>query len=308
MIIKLEKGLFMSNDQELQSVLSKNPFSQELIEKWRKDLKAFNFGEIEIKDLKFILEKDDKKLLDDKNLHFELLPHPFLGTPKAPVWYLPLNPSYSEIDLYDNLGVCPICCERLTDGQIACIEGLKGWLDRGRNKLEAVMKRQEIFLNQLLFKEETFAFLEEDFNTLGECPICLDNGGYRWWKKRLFGAKNTGADYLLGNNVRSGAEVGRKLFVLEPFPYHSKKFKPSYYESSKYLEFWVELVKWGIRNGKIFIIRSRNKKFQQLKSENNITFDDHNMISLKGQNASLTRGNVEGSPETIERVCSMLSS
>lgn len=292
----------------LEEILSGNPFNKDVVRQWNRELDEFNKGEKEVGDLCFLLNEDAGKLKDDNNLHLELLPHPFMGNPNAPIWYLPLNPSYSPIDQYDNLGICPGCGLRLTQEEQqgvhvanSCV--LSSWYDRGKDKVKCLTARQKIFLKQLtLPKDASFAFLEKEFDTLGECPDCLDNGGYRWWNRRLFGAERSKKDFLFKSVNRSAKSMGKKLFVLEPFPYHSKIFRSRYFKSSGYFSFWAELVKWGIENGRKFIVRSTNKTFNDLVKYEGILFTRENRIGLKGQNAALTIDNFEGEPETIAKI------
>lgn len=292
----------------VREILEDNPFSTEVIGKWKRDLDQFNKGIKGVSDLCFLLDDDRDKLEKDSNLHLELLPHPFMGNPNAPIWYLPLNPSYSPVDQYDNLGICP-SCGRLLAQEAFCGKNapsccqLSECFDRGRNKMERLVARQKIFLNQLqLSGDSSFAFLEDDFNTLGDCTDYLDNGGYRWWSRRLFGARTSKAEFLFANTQRDAASVAKKLFVLEPFPYHSKTFKSVYFKSSIYFGFWVRLVKWGIDNGKMFIVRSTNKTFNKILHEEGIVFGCKSRVGLKGQNASLSRNNLNGDPGVIKDI------
>ena len=290
----------------LPEILKDNPFSEAVVVQWQNDLDQFNKGIKTVSDLCFLLDDDRDKLENDPNLHLELLPHPFMGNPNAPIWYLPMNPSYSPIDQYDNLGICPGCGRRLAleashKGIPSPFCPLSEWFDRGRNRMECLVERQEKFLNQLqLPNNPSFAFLEKDFNTLGDCPDCPDNGGYRWWNRRLFGTRDSKAEFLFANTLRDAASVAEKLFVLEPFPYHSKTFKSRYFKSSIYFDFWVRLVKWGIDNEKMFIVRSTNKTFNKLIEKERIEFNNNNRVGLKGQNAALSIKNLDGDRNVIE--------
>lgn len=288
---------------KLKEVLAGNPFTLEVVSQWKQDLKDFNFGRKRLADLKFVLNGDLECLgrKAREKLHTELLPKPFMGNPNAPVWYLPLNPSYSEIDRYDDLGIKP--------GMIRSHD-VSEWLDRDKDKIACRAKRQDILLSQLRLDGDcTFTFLEEAFNTLGDCPSCKDNGGYRWWRRRLFGAASSSADFLLRTaGVEMDAKsVGAKLFVLESFPYHSRNFNVEYYTSTDYFSFWKNLVEWGINNGKKFIIRARNRKFIELTSRAKLNFSGMNCVGLSGEGAFISRGNLTGEEDTIDAIRQLLS-
>ena len=287
----------------LKEVLAGNPFTSKVVSQWKQNLDDFNCGRKRLADLKFVLDGDLECLgrKAREKLHTELLPKPFMGNPNAPIWYLPINPSYSEIDKYDDLGISP--------GKIRSCD-VSEWLDRDKDKAACLAKRQAILLSQLMLNECcSFAFLEEAFNTLGDCPSCNDNGGYRWWRRRLFGATSSSADYLLKTaGVKVDAKsVGEKLFVLESFPYHSKNFNVKYYTSTAYFAFWKNLVEWGIDNGKKFIIRAKNKIFLQLTSCAKLEFDAMNSVALSGEGAFISRGNLKGTEGTIDAIRLLLN-
>lgn len=288
---------------KVKEILAGNPFTPKVVSQWKQDLEDFNCGRKRIADLKFILDGDLKCLgrKAREKLHTELLPKPFMGNPNAPVWYLPINPSYSEIDRYDDLGINP--------GKIRSCD-ISEWLDRGKNKVACRTKRQDILLAQLrLDVDGPFAFLEEAFNTLGDCPSCRDSGGYRWWRRRLFGAASSSADYLLktAGVAMDAKNVGKKLFVLESFPYHSKNFNVKYYTSTAYFAFWKNLVEWGIDNGKKFIIRAKNKKFRELTSCAKLELVAMNSVILSGEGAFVSYGNLKGSKGTMDAIRHLLS-
>lgn len=300
----------------LKEVLDRNPFNKEVVERWKQDLDAFNKGDKQRSELNFVLDGDLRCVKGDvrEKLHTELLPKPFMGHPSAPVWYLPINPSYSDIDLYDNLGICPDCDKELDTSHEERHRSCQIWnhLDLGRDRVGALVERQRLLLRQLRLENDySFTFLEKVFDTLGDCSDRNDNGGYRWWQRRLFGRgyRTVTAEYLLkpSSVLPDASLVGGKLFALESFPYHSKRFNVKYYTSSAYFAFWTNLVKWGIENGKKFIVRARNKKFCELVSYAGIKFDAANAVKLSSdQNACITLGNLKGSDSTIAAIRQLL--
>lgn len=295
---------------QIKDVMEKNPFRL-IVDRWKDDLEQFDNGQREVSDLNFILDGDLSGLSEARRNAFkkELLPKPFQGNPNAPIWYVPINPSYSPIDLYDNLGLCPGCNEKLvplckghsTVKNECCLDE---YLDNGKDRMVCLKARQNILLEQLLLRgSNTFSFLEKAFDTLGTCPTHKNNGGFRWWRNHLFGR-----NCLFEIGHKSVDYVSKKLFVLETCPYHLKTgFDTKYYDGSIYFnDFWKELVKWGIDNGKMFILRPRGRKFKEATA--NIGFTPENTVNINNvRNASISFGNIIGKHETIEMIRAKLN-
>jgi len=258
-------------------VLKKNPFTSSLIKEWRKEIKQYKNGYKSLSKLSFILPGDDirnlKKAGDNSALHLEVLPHPFLGDPNAPIWILLLNPGYHAIDRYDHLGYCPFC------KKICCRKG-------------KLRRRQKLLFDQLQFKCQRFfsafdAAFKESY-TLTDFRNC---GIYRWWQKCLWGLGES-SEFLINKNCDEiCAKVGGKIFALECFPYHSKKFSMSLIKKSKYYNFWCELVSWAVDNKKYFILRS--EKIRQVLSESKVNLPDDRVVKIRNcRNVALTKGNL----------------
>ena len=178
-----------SEERQLNQVLTTNPFLKEL-DKWTQNLLSFVQGQKKLEELEFVLSSDkmnfanyqknfaEQTLNWDSYLHPEVLPQPFIGDPRAPIWYLLLNPGYSFPDRYDHLGVCSCCENKL----FAKEESGESIFDHGRNRNEALMKRQSFLLNQLQLKQNMpFYILDDSFNTLPNNKIYKKKG----WRKML---------------------------------------------------------------------------------------------------------------------------
>ncbi len=307
------------NDElELKQVLDTNPFLVEL-DNWGKDLISFVEGRKRLEELEFVLGTDKanftkyqaciarRKTNWDSYLHPELLPQPFIGDPRAPIWYLLLNPGYSFPDRYDHLGVCPCCGKKLCMANITDEECI---FDIGRNRLAALKERQELLLDQLRLKKGApFYLLDEIFNTLQENQMHNKEGGYRWWKSILFGVNNADGFLFHDCAVQCNAEfVGQKIFVLECAPYHSLNFDMRVlWEESRYTNFWVSLVSWGIKVGKKFIVRS--KRVIERINEKGLAIPLANLIRFSGaRNVALTRNNLEvKSQDILDVLCQILN-
>ncbi len=221
----LQKGKTMTDQEEnnLRKVLETNPFLPEL-DKWKSDLEAFFDGRIHLEELQFVLRSDmnnfnryqqnDACQTEDIDtvLHPEVLPQPFIGDPRAPVWYLLLNPGYSFPDRYDHLGVCSFCGRRFLENgkEGGCI------FDAGRDKAASLKKRQDFLLQQLRLESGMpFYLLDESFDTLKGNIGHGKDGGFRWWRTILFGANTTEGFLLPECGVKQDPiAVGEKMFVL----------------------------------------------------------------------------------------------
>ena len=279
---------------DLETVLRKNPFTPLLIKKWRKDIKQYGKGNKILSKLSFILPDDDmqdlKKAGNDCELHFEVLPQPFLGDPNAPIWMLLLNPGYHVIDRYDHLGYCPLCKE------ICC-------------RKDMLHRRQKLLFDQLQFKcHRFFSAFDESFKesyTLMDIRNC---GIYGWWRKCCFGADKSSGFLMNEKHSEKCSYVGSKIFVIECFPYHSKKFSMSLIKKSKYYNYWRGLVSWAIDNEKYFIIRS--EKIRQVQLERDLNLPNDRVVKIKNcRNVALTKGNlISDQSHTLNDVLRILKS
>lgn len=220
---KLKWGnMNIGNDGELDEILEKNPFKLELIKKWKDELQSFLAGRCRRSDLLFVLDSD-KDIINEyqkkngangsKRLHLELLPQPFQGNPRAPIWLLMLNPSYSCLDRYDHLGMCPSCDKNLVTMNVNLKHDV---FDCGKDKSKALRKRQALLLQQLRLRNNyQFSILNNAFNTLQHMQEWQDVGGYRWWRNVLFGS-NGKKEFLLPEcNVEADAKsVGKNSLCL----------------------------------------------------------------------------------------------
>ena len=85
--------------------------------------------------------------------------------------------------------------------------------------------------------------------------------------------------------------VGSKIFAIECFPYHSKKFSMSLIKRSKYYNYWRGLVSWAIDNEKYFILRS--EKIRQVLSQSDVNLPDDRVVKIRNfRNVALTEGNL----------------
>ena len=279
---------------DLETELKKNPFTPSLIKKWRKDIKQYGKGNKILSELSFILPDDDmqdlKKSGNDCELHFEVLPQPFLGDPNAPIWMLLLNPGYHVIDRYDHLGYCPLCKE------ICCIKDM-------------LHRRQKLLFDQLQFKcHRFFPAFDESFKESYALMDSRNCGIYGWWRKCCFGADKSSGFLMNEKHSEKCSYVGSKIFAIECFPYHSKVFPVWLIKKTKYYDFWLSLVKWAIANKKYFILRS--EKIRQVLSESKVNLPDDKVVKIRNcRNVALTKGNlIADDSNAFNRVLEILKS
>ena len=297
---------------QLEEVLSHNPFTEAVVARWKQDLDEFNKGNKQRSELNFVLngDRDWASAIDrEEPVYKDLLPVPFLGSPTAPVWLILMNPSYSPIDLYDNLGLCPGCEKTMICPQkcheSTCRESDTDWIDHKLDPLHALNERQTILLRQLrLGQNSSFAFLEKAFDVLGDSASHRGKGGYRWWSGHLFGKEGR----LLQSCAGDAQTAGGKLFVLETFPYHSEHFHDGFYScdylsSSIYWDFWKALIQWGCENGRKLILRPDGNNFSRIISESGGLLNSTNSVHLKNvRRVWLTFGNLRGETNVIASI------
>ena len=255
-----------------------NPFNGAVLAEWRKQLNDFNAGAAVCPlpnfrmnaDEEWVAEYQKKYETKGLGLHFELLPDPFRGDPRAPVWILLLNPGYSEVDRYDHLGLCPLCCKRLVraDGKATFHENgcAARFFGSGLPDASAALKsRQNMLIEDLkldLSKVRKFMWFESVFHTVPEKNADVaGKGGCLWWKDFLFGRTSSNRYLLPSCDITEPTPmIGSKIFALELFPYHSKKFDATFldgktYRNSNYFKFWCLLVIWALKSGRKLIVR-----------------------------------------------------
>lgn len=298
----------------LDEVLIDNPFTEEIVSGWKDDLEKFNSGQKERSDLDFVLKGDQEWVaaIGENFIYKNLLPVPFQGNPTAPVWFIPMNPSYSKIDLYDNLGICPDCERSMINAgshhDSSCMYYHNSdWLKHDGNPRKSLEDRQIILLNQLRLNDgNSFAFLEKAFDVLQNVNVNKGKGGYRWWQK--YAAGRTGLLHFFGGDAQL---AGKKLFVLETFPYHSGHFNDSYYSEhvnkSAYFGFWKKLVKWGVEQGKKFILRPTGEMFKAIVNESQLGLSSDNTVCVRNiRSPWVSHGNLSGEEKTISEICCLL--
>ena len=322
--------------RELKSIIDEgNPYTEQLLNAWRKQLDAFNQGAGE-QPLPCFKRDEDSAWIDEyqrmyekkgKGLHLELLPDPFRGDPRALVWILLLNPGYSEVDRYDHLGLCPVCGERLVrvDGKTTSHEkgcAARFFGSRLSDASAALESRQNMLIEELkldLSKPRNFLWFEHDFHTVSEeYATVAGKGGSLWWKEFLFGDGDSDG-YLFPNcDIKPDSGIGSRLFALEAFPYHSNKFDSSFlqnegFRNGGYFKFWCSLVRWAVGTGRKIIVRYAAVE-HALKNAIGTDFANakNDILRMASINPSLTLRNLCGrncqvnSKGAIDELCNVL--
>ena len=184
-----------------------------------------------------------------------------VGHPRAPVWILLLNPGFGEKDYYDHVSVSGKMRRCLMANEPENYSN-ESFDPQGSNPKEKLAKRQELMLSSLRCQTwpAPFYILDKNFKNCEEEDI---NDGWHWWWKRLRLGENNNTFFLPGF-CEKGEEanvVGRCLFALEAFPYHSSSFPQNIVtlwceRQTKYFQFWKNLVQYGLTHEKIIIIRA----------------------------------------------------
>ena len=270
-------NLFQNKDDEceLRKVLSANPFTREIVNRWRKLLKKGGDG-------RFVLPCDEKFLqkITESEAHANykilpnLLPQPFAGDPRGDIWLLLYNPGYTPIDDFDNISVVDKddVFEKVRDMMLSELSEIRDADERKRREQsygllnssdlfversptvdgECLRRRQELMLNQLLLnidKNLPFFWFDESFMTVKEKVFGKKLiGGHLWWKAKL-------------NKFLSEKNDEKRVFVMEYFPYHSRNFKHNqlrgWVRESCYHKFWQAMIEYGQKHGKRIIARNK---------------------------------------------------
>lgn len=272
---------FQGNDDEceLKRILNTNPFTQEIVDGWRKLLKRGGDG-------RFVLPCDEKllqKIIESEaRANYEplpsLLPQPFAGDPHGDIWLLLDNPGYTPIDKFDNISVADKddVFEKVRDMMLSELSKIRNADERKRREqsygllhssdlfverspqkdVECLRRRQTLMLNQLLLnidKALPFFWLDGSFRTVNANVFGRRLvGGHLWWRTKL------------NKFLRKGNDV-RRVFAMEYFPYHSRNFKHNskhdllgeWASESCYHKFWRAMVEYGRKHGKRIIVRGK---------------------------------------------------
>ncbi|MCL1967543.1 MAG: hypothetical protein FWF67_06640 [Fibromonadales bacterium] len=126
------------------------------------NLKADKNGKYISNDDKDIMPALEKKLVGKYKLHLELLPEPFIGNPKAPIYLLNLNPGFSKENVEEHK----------------------------KNK-----KLRECIVKNNSHKPQKYPFYWLD-------PNLKETGGGKWWRRRLGPLlKKIGNDELVSKSI-----------------------------------------------------------------------------------------------------------
>jgi len=149
-------------------------------------------------------------------------------------------------------------------------------LNPGYQKEDTELYRRKEFLDRAL---DNLAHRNREFYFLDES--CRDNSGYRWWTQKMkLPIKEVGLQKVIKN-----------LFVIEYFPYHSKRFRPmNELLASQY--YGLELVRKAIeRKALIVAMRSRKRWLESIPELNGYSL----LCTLKNpQCAVVSRNNFNG--------------
>ena len=219
----------------LETILESNPFTEELVDQWKVQLKDGAKARCG-----FLLPSDEEELGKDTKIFSQYIPQPFIGSPSAPVWLLNENPSPFESDDVAMLSAKPA-------------EGA-GWQYADEESLRI---RQQLMCDQLRLKADagTFFPLEKVFDVTGG-----KGSMYGWWHEHVLGGRTSKKCFpfreIFSYNAAAGL-IAKGLFVLEAFPYRTKNWNKKYLNASReYHAFWWMLMDYAVNNGKMLLIRA----------------------------------------------------
>lgn len=303
-------------DPELESILRDNPFRDPgLLTTWKRELSRLRVGERGPRDLDFeFVLKDDAEFLravhppkrrrSGKTVCTNVLPQPMTGHPNAPVWLLLLNPGFCAKDCYDHINVSSKmrqCIVKTGEGRYSDLSFDKP----GPEEAAKLEKRQKLILSNLRADKcpAPFYLLDESFKTGAE----RSGDGFRWWSRNL-GLESGKGFFGQDADGHSPDIVGRCLFVLEAFPYHSVTFpigmvKKWSNRQTAYFKFWKCLVEYGFAHREVVIRAQGNGRgaLGKLLEFAGLNPSGKNIHFCRNvRNVSFSSGNIE-SPERIRK-------
>ena len=261
------------NEKELDRILKENPFLKK-IEQWRRKLEELANADLETIQRNYFILDGDEQFLDEKykkkdtRLYLDLFPQPFIGNPKADIWYVQINPSFSWVDYYDLISINNDLIGDIRRGLVCQVEK-RGITENDfvftaeANALESQRRRRELLLNQLDLCRTSHEFyvLDESFHTVEYGGTSKVFGSYRWWRKAFCMNRDDAIFFDVFHGSQSIPEVlGDKFFVIEFFPYHSAKFDRRYNYPSHhpYRKFVIEMLRYAVKTGKTILFRTKH--------------------------------------------------
>lgn len=315
------------NIMSLDEILKGNPFDQKLINEWsgRLDEVAQNDSfDWQAYNGRFLLP-DDIKAYETfgvrktaEQIYPQFIPQPFIGHPSADIWLLNINPSWFPSDVYAMLNVSKAVRElkwKVCEGHplLDCCKKCKPlkFSQSGLGDKEVLRTRQQILLDQLLFKDKTFFPLDKAFDFLDGST--QKDSVRSWWLRTVFGASQKN-DFPFRKELKGKDRtlLRHSLFVLELSPYRSSSPNAKFIEdrlTSSYGLFWRELVRYGLQSRKTIIVRAERNRCKssllvKALRDNFANFEDRVGWLGSVQSVALTDKNVEFSDQSsfAERV------
>lgn len=238
----------------------------------------------------------------DLELILNLLPQPFIGDPRSPIWILLRNPGYSAIDVYDLTSI-PGGKNAIKKEGLISVRDLR-FHNQG-NENQVLLQRQQLVCRQLKFdldEGKEFYILRDKFNTLelkeGHNRSRKVLGGYNWYDKYLF-PENGCLSRFSNRTSRSNRTIhlkiaSKRIFVLEYDPYHSRAYFESNVDFAHHI-LWKNLIEYGIKS-KIIIVRGRDilDHIRESISSDDLfkTSNERRLFVFKGQSASMSINNM----------------
>ena len=207
--------------------------------------------------------RNDRKRDDAAKLHLELLPEPFLGDPKSPVVLLNLNPGFSDTDTFWHSRPDFSTCSR-------------------DNLLHRPAEYPFYLLNR------RFANGPEEKE--------------RWWDRKLRPLIAEVSKLREEPEDKARKLVARRLFCVEYFAYHSKKFTYRRRGLLRSQEYGCFLVRKALdRRAIVVILRARSRWFRAVPE---LREYERCFELLSPQNVVISKGNC---PDGFDMICDAIA-
>jgi len=189
----------------------------------------------------FVLPCDEQILIqeqgyykDELKLVLSLPPQPFIGNPRSKIWIVQFNPGYSEgIDEFDLLGI--------DDGSIPKLKKIE---TDYRDRLKLLCGQYTLAsLNH-------FYPLHSSFNTMKAAVRGKGCGIHLWYNRSFF---PSGGLFDWVRPEQRCEFAGENIFVLELFPYHSRRFGHNFFPFLPSFEYTKRLLGYAMTHEKLII-------------------------------------------------------
>lgn len=268
-------------------IKKENPW-QHVAEAWLGRMRSVSGGNYVLKEDEKAFDTYASSSHSPHELVLDVPPQPFVGSPKANIWFLMNNPGHEG-----EWGHCD-----LLQGKRALSDAEKVFATDASDS--ALERRQWLYSRQLRLDGDPgheFMLLDPSFDTAHSKRTNAKNI-YTWYVAQFLPKEGVFQGYV---NSESAEEVvaffSKNLFVLDYFPYHSRTYDPKF-PKVEHTKFWRLAIKEALKDErKMFILRgskirdviNEDKEMSELFRD---AISQKRVLFVSGQRVWLTAANL----------------